>query len=73
MGLRWRKDGRLMCAAMTKEEPGDVYFDDDQLHCMSQRGVIMADPDHSENALWHWAGQVIPDWNAMRSQHENGS
>ena len=68
MGLRWRKDGRLVCAAMTEREDGDIYFDDTQLYEMSKRGVILADPDHAENALWHWAAHIVPDWNAMRGQ-----
>ena len=66
MGIRWRKDGRLVCAAMTEPEDGDVLFDDRQTEVMAERGVILADPDHFENALWHWAGHVVPDWNAMR-------
>lgn len=66
MAMRWRKDGRLVCAAMTDEQPGDIYFDDEQHYQMSQRGVILADPQHETNALWHWAGHLVPDWNEMR-------
>jgi hypothetical protein len=53
--MRWRSDGRLMCAAMTDEEVGDTYIDD-RLHyqlTVISRAVI-ADPQHEQNALWHW-------------------
>ena len=73
MGLRWRKDGRLLCAAMTEPEDGDIYFDDEQLYEMSKQGVILADPDHFDNALWHWAGQIIPDWNRMQMKTPSAS
>ena len=73
MGIRWRKDGRLVCAAMTIHEPGDVLFDDRQTEVMAERGVILPDPDHFENGLWHWAGHVVPDWSAMRGGSQDGT
>ena len=55
MAIRWRKDGRLLCAAMHPEEPGDTYINDNlhyRLSVVAQ--VIMADVDHETNGLWHW-------------------
>ena len=58
MAIRWRKDGRLFCAAMSKPEEGDTYIDD-RLHY--QLAVvtksIKADDNHDETGLWHW---VLP-------------
>tara|TARA_R110002072_G_scaffold302984_2_gene490700 strand:+ start:460 stop:666 length:207 start_codon:yes stop_codon:yes gene_type:complete len=55
MSIRWRKDGRLLCAAMTEPEEGDTYIDDNlhyQLSVISR--AIMADVDHETNGLWYW-------------------
>jgi hypothetical protein len=55
MSIRWRQDGRLLCAAMHPEEEHDTYIDD-RLHyelSVVQR-AILADADHFENGLWHW-------------------
>ena len=56
MGIRWRKDGRLICAAMSEPEEGDAYFDDRVLGELANRYYIVADPDHKINGLWHWQG-----------------
>lgn len=55
MSMRWRQDGTLVCAAMRPEEPGDTYIDD-RLHYQLSvvQGVVLADPDHEDNALWYW-------------------
>jgi len=55
MAIRWRKDGRLICAAMSEPEDGDTYIDDRlhyQLSVISR--AIIADIDHEKNGLWHW-------------------
>ena len=55
VAMRWRKDGRLLCAAMTEPEEGDTYIDDTlhyQLSMISR--AVMADVDHETNGLWHW-------------------
>lgn len=55
MAIRWRVDGRMLCAAVTKPEKDDTYIDDrlhHQLHTVS--GAIIADIDHENNGLWHW-------------------
>ncbi len=59
MSMRWRKDGRLVCAAMTDAEPDDTYIDD-RLHYQLSvvARAVLADPDHETNALWHWVHDV---------------
>ena len=55
MSIRWRSDGRLVCAAMSKEEKDDTYIDDRlhyQLSVISR--AIIADVDHETNGLWYW-------------------
>lgn len=55
MAIRWRKDGRLLCAAKSEPEEGDTYIDDRlhyQLSVISR--AILADFNHEENGLWHW-------------------
>ena len=45
MALRIRKDGRILCAAMHPEEPGDTYLDDTITYkLVSEFGVIMTEP-----------------------------
>ena len=65
MAIRWRKDGKLMCAAMSSPEDDDSYIDDRlhyQLSVISR--AIVADIDHEENGLWHWVhgGHDGHDW-----------
>jgi len=55
MSIRWREDGRLLCAAVTEPEEGDTYIDDKlhyQLSVISR--AIVADIDHEKNGLWYW-------------------
>lgn len=55
MAIRWRKNGDLVCAAMSKPVAGDTYLDDRihyQLSVISR--VILADVGHEINGLWHW-------------------
>ena len=55
MAIRWREDGRLLCAAKSVPKKGDTYIDDRlhyQLSVISR--AILADPNHEENRLWHW-------------------
>lgn len=67
MALRWRKNGDLVCAAITEPEEDDCYIGDRlsyQLSVISR--CIMADVNHEQNALWHWVfkedgnGDVLP-------------
>jgi len=55
MAIRWRKDGRLMCAAMTEAKEGDTYIGDRLSYKLTvEYKVLVADSDHKRNALWHW-------------------
>lgn len=68
MAIRWRKNGKLMCAAMSSPEDGDCYIDDRlhyQLSVISR--AIMADINHEENGLWHW---VHSDHDRLRGKPE---
>lgn len=60
MAIRWRKDGRLICAAMSEPEEGDTYIDDRlhyQLSVITQS--IVADADHKKNGLWYWTRDAL--------------
>jgi len=55
MSIRWRLNGELLCAAMSKFKNGDTYIDDRlhyQLSVISRS--IIADINHEENGLWYW-------------------
>ena len=55
MSLRWRKNGRLVCAAKSRSRPGDTYIDD-RLHYHLSLEVCAIEPDKNEaiSGLWHW-------------------
>jgi len=55
MAIRWRLNGRLVCAAKSEERFGDTYINDRlhyQLSVISR--AIIPDVHESENGLWHW-------------------
>lgn len=55
MAIRWRKDGRLLCAAKSEARPDDTYINDRlqyQLDVTSR--AIVPDIDHEDNGLLHW-------------------
>ncbi len=55
MALRWRADGRLLCAAKHPAENDDTYINDGLHYRLSVVArVIMADVNEEENGLWHW-------------------
>ena len=55
MAIRWRKDGMLMCAAMSQPEEGDTYIDDSVHYVLSVLShAIIADENHKSNGLWYW-------------------
>ena len=63
MALRIRKDGRILCAAIHKEEPGDTYLDDGIHYPLSvERKLLLTEPmeKHKEHGQWWWVGNV-PD------------
>lgn len=56
MALRIRKDGRILCAAMHKEEPEDTYIEDQLHYEMSViYRVITTDEHHEEHGEWWWS------------------
>lgn len=74
MSLRWRRDGRLLCAAKTEQEPHDTYIDDKlhyQLSVISR--AIVPDVDEETNGLWHWvhSDEDHPNSGFLRAQPEN--
>lgn len=64
MSLRWRLDGRLLCAAKCDPESGDTYIDDRLHYELSiERGVIYPDKTEDVTGLWHWRetrGRTVP-------------
>ncbi|MCK5607100.1 hypothetical protein KAR91_34770 [Candidatus Pacearchaeota archaeon] len=55
MAIRWRLDGRLVCAAMSDPEEWDTYIDDRLHYQLSVKSkAIIADVDHESNGLWYW-------------------
>lgn len=56
MAARIRTDGRIVCAAMTEPEDGDIYINDWLHYELSiELCLLMADPNHKVNGLWHWS------------------
>ena len=47
---------------MTEPEDEDIYFDDAVHSALINFGLIYADPDHEDNALWHWVAHITPFW-----------
>lgn len=55
MAIRCRRDGTLICAAMSEPEEGDIYIDDPEHYRLSVVfKLIEADTNHKNNGLWHW-------------------
>ena len=58
MAIRIRKDGRILCAALTEAEDGDTYIDDALHYEMSVvHGVLCTtkEPEHSNTGdEWWW-------------------
>ncbi len=55
MAIRWRKGGRLLCAAKSEPEEGDTYIDDRLVYQLSVISrAIVADINHEENGLLYW-------------------
>jgi hypothetical protein len=65
MGLRIRKDGRILCAAMHPEELGDTYLDDSVHYTLSRVGVLVTEKMGEGGRGGHachgeWWGHRIP-------------
>lgn len=46
MAIRWRKDGRLVCAALSEPEEGDTYIDERLAAWLVDMNVLIADENH---------------------------
>ena len=61
MSIRWRLDGRLLCAAESEAKEGDTYIDDRLHYYLSVLArVLVPDIDHEANQLWHWVHGDVP-------------
>lgn len=61
MAVRIRRDGRIFCAALRPEEPGDLYVDDGLHYRLSvEEHLLVTEPfgQHLLHAEWWWANQV---------------
>ena len=68
MSLRWRDNGKLLCAAKHPAKPNDTYICDRMHHELhTELKVIVADLNEEDSGLWHWSKDVF-----MRSEHEGG-
>lgn len=55
MAIRLRKDGTMICAAMSEEQEGDTYIHDGLHYQLSAISCcILADVEHEKNGLWYW-------------------
>lgn len=66
MSLRWRIDGRLVCAAKSEAEPDDTYIDDRLHYHLSLFGFIEPAPDEGATGLWRWREPRTPHWDMPR-------
>lgn len=61
MSLRIRKDGRILCAAIHPEEPGDTYIDDGLHYIMSVERKVIGTEEHEahmKSGQWWWIGNI---------------
>jgi len=68
MALRIRSDGRVLCAALHQEEPGDTYIDDGLHYLLSVQHRVLVTlpmPQHTESGprmgQWWWRGNAPSD------------
>lgn len=65
MALRVRKNGKILCAAIHKEEEGDTYIPDNISEiltgCTGEDPILLTDdePNHSTHGQWWFAGSFI--------------
>lgn len=60
MALRWRKSGKLLCAAKHPEKPSDTYIDDRLHYRLSVvLKVIVPHKNEKKNGIWHWTHNVF--------------
>ena len=60
MAIRIRKTGKIVCAALNKEEPGDVYLDDAIHYILSVNYKILVTTENDHHMRtggeWWWKG-----------------
>ena len=72
MAVRVRADGRVLCAAMHPEEPGDTYVHDGLHYLLSaELRVLVSEPmilpgdvgrgGHARHGEWWWINEVPSD------------
>ena len=70
MSLRIREDGRILCAAMHPEAPGDTYLHDGISYRLTvELRAIVTEPmfskrgrgGHAKHGEWWWANDVPSD------------
>jgi len=55
MSLRWRRNGDLLCAAKTLDEPNDTYIDDRLHYKLSvELKVVIPRDDEPRSGIWNW-------------------
>ena len=55
MAIRIRKNGRIFCAAMFPEEPGDTYINDQlHYHLSVEENVLVAEPHERHKISGEW-------------------
>lgn len=57
MAIRVRKDGTMVCAALTESKDGDTYIDDALHHIMHQEYKVIYSkpmPEHLSDPRWFW-------------------
>ncbi len=61
MSLRWRKSGKLLCAAKYPEKKDDTYIDDRLHYLLSvELKVIVPNINESLSGEWHWLKDIFP-------------
>ncbi len=61
MSLRIRKNGRIFCAELHPEEPGDTYIDDSLHYLLSVEKKLLVTESwekHRIHGEWWWKGNV---------------
>jgi hypothetical protein len=56
MALRWRKDGRLLCAKYNSRAQGDTYIDDRLHYYLSE--IIKTIRPIGDGKKWTWIKKV---------------
>lgn len=75
MALRIRRDGRILCAALSIPQEGDVYLDDETHYHLSveKKVLVTSDNEHHMNngGQWWWKGREPIDVIIDKFYYEN--